>query len=139
SLLSGYKRIGLENSVPEVVSGHAPDGSPSRTPHLAIIPLAFAGFPYADGRVMGFAMVPPRASTILDDLGFRRALRQIAPLDEELGRRLLTVQSKAGTSPECAFSVCLSPSFEPPVGKRSLNPVFYTKPARTFGSVTPIV
>jgi CRISPR-associated protein Csb2 len=37
ALLSGYKRIGKDSSIPEVVSGHAQDGSPSRLPHLAIV------------------------------------------------------------------------------------------------------
>lgn len=139
TLLAGYRRIGLEERIPEIVSGHANDGSPSREPHLAIIPLAFVGFPHADGHVMGFALVPPRDSGILDDTDFRRALRKIAPLDENRGRRLITVNPKAGTTAGSGFSIGLSPTFEPPPGRRSLDPVLYTQPARTFATVTPIV
>src|SRR5579885_412162 len=65
TLLSGYRQIGLGEDIPEAISGHARDGSPSQKPHLAIIPLAFAGFPYADGHVMGFALVPPAGTNIL--------------------------------------------------------------------------
>lgn len=138
ALLCGYRRAGLEDRIPEVVSGHAADGSPSRKPHLAIVPLPFTGFPYADGHIMGFALVPPRGSEILADDDLRRALRRIAPLDEHHGWRVVTVRPKAGKSPEPPFSVALSPTFEPPPGKSSLDPALYRGPARTFATITPI-
>lgn len=136
ALLSGYRRIGLEDRISEIVSGHTSDGAPTRAPHLAIIPLAFAGFPYADGRVMGFALIPPRGSAILEDENFRWALREIAPLDPEIERRVLTLKPKEGTTPDRTFCIGLSPTLEP--GRRSLDPSLYTAPARTFATVTPI-
>jgi CRISPR-associated protein Csb2 len=136
ALLSGYRQIGLGEKIPEVVSGHAPDGNPTRAPHAAIVPLAFAGFPHADGHVLGFALVPPQGSTILDDENFRKALRNRAPVDESRGRRVLTVTSKEGTRSSQAFSIDLSPTFE--AGRRSLDPAVYIGPARTFATVTPI-
>lgn len=136
TLLSGYRRIGLEREIPEVISGHAADGAPTRTPHLAIIPLPFAGFPYADGHVMGFALVPPRESNILNDDAFRRVLRVLAPVDEDRGRRCLTLRPKEGSSRERAFSIVLSPTVEP--ARRSMDPVLYTEPARTYATITPI-
>ena len=95
ALLAGYRRISLGSAIPEVISGHAPDGKPSRAPHLAVVPLAFTGFPHADGHIMGFALVPPRDSTILDDENFRRALRKLAPVDEDYGRRILTLHTES--------------------------------------------
>ena len=138
-LLAGYSRIDLGKAIPEVISGHAPDGKPSRAPHLAVVPLAFTGFPYADGHIMGFALVPPRDSTILDDENFRKALRKLAPVDEDYGRRILTLKTKKGMSSGDAFSIKLSPTFEMPANKRSLDPALYIRPARTFATVTPIV
>ena len=138
ALLDGYSRIGLGNAIPEVISGHAADSRPTRAPHLAVVPLTFTGFPYADGHIMGFALVPPRDSTILDDENFRRALRKLAPIDED-GRRMLTLIPKAGIPSGDAFSIKLSPTFEVPANKRSLDPVLYISPARTFATVTPIV
>lgn len=132
TLLSGYRQCGLGHAVPEVVSGHTADGAPSRSPHLAIVPLAFAGDAYADGHIMGFALVPPRGSAILDNADFKAVLRRLAPLDETRGRRILTVRTPAGT-------IELSPTFEPPAGKRSLDPARYTEPARIFATLTPIV
>jgi len=136
ALLSGYRRIGLENRIPEEVSGHSPDGKPTRAPHLAIVPLAFVGFPYADGHVLGFALIPPRDSKLLDDENFRKALRTLAPVDEEQGRRILTIRPREGTPPDRAFSIGLSPTFE--ASRRSLDPHLYTGRAQTFATVTPI-
>jgi len=147
TLLSGYRQIGLEEKIPEAVSGHAADGAPARTPHLAIIPLAFAGFPYADGHVMGFALVPPTGATIMtlpgtedssDAKVFRQVLRRLTGIDKS-GRRILEVKSPEGTPRDRAFSIDLSLTFEPPADKQSLDPTLYTRPAQTFATVTPIV
>jgi CRISPR-associated protein Csb2 len=138
ALLSGYQRIGLGNEIPEVISGHAVEGNPTRAPHLAIIPLAFTGFPYADGHVMGLALVPPQNSAILEDASFRKVLRTLAPIDGEHGRRVLTLTTKEGTPRDRAFSIGLSPTFEPPTGKHSLDPALYTRSSQAFATVTPI-
>ncbi|MCL6609050.1 MAG: type I-U CRISPR-associated protein Cas5/Cas6 [Geminicoccaceae bacterium] len=140
-LMSGYRRLGLP--VPETVSGHAADGSPTRAPHLAIVPLAFVGFPHADGRVMGFALVPPRESGLLDDETFRRVLRKLAPIVDVRGTsgevvRELTVCTPVGTAAEAAFKLTFQPRFEGS-GRRSLDPGLYFGPARRFATVTPIV
>lgn len=139
ALLSGYRRIGLGAAIPEVVSGHAADGTPTRTPHLAVVPLPFAGFPYADGHVMGIALIPPRDSTILDDEDFRKVLRKLAPVDGDRGRRVLTLATKEGAPPDRAFSIGLSPTFDPPGSKRSLDHALYTRSSQIFATVTPIV
>lgn len=138
AMLSGYRRLGLGDRIPEIVSGHTADGSPARAPHVAIIPLPFVGFPYADGHVMGFALVPPQDGGILEDEDLRKVLRSLAAIDEERGRRVLTLKPKAGTSRDDAFHIDLSPTFEPPAGKRSLDPALYLRPAPAFATVTPI-
>lgn len=46
--------------IPGLLSGHAPDGSASQQPHLAIVPLPYVGSNYADGRILGVALVFPR-------------------------------------------------------------------------------
>ena|ERR1700722_7168200 len=137
ALLSGYSRIGLADEIPEAVSGHGLDRMPSAAPHIAIVPLAFTGFPHADGNVMGLALVPPRSSSIISDENFRKALRAIAPVDDNYERRILALKTKEGTPHDQAFSVALSPTFEAP--KRSLDPTLYVNRARTFATVTPIV
>lgn len=139
TLLSGYRKNGRDKSIPEVISGHAPDRSPTREHHLAIVPLPFVGFPYADGHVMGFALVPPHDNPILEDEDFRAALRLLSPPDEELERRVLTISTKSGTPRDRAFAIRLAPTFEMPINKRSINPALYTARARTFATLSPIV
>ncbi len=46
----------------EWFSGHESGGRPTTAPHLALAPLPFVGAENADGRVMGMALIPPRAS-----------------------------------------------------------------------------
>lgn len=44
---------------PEGLSGHLPDGRPSRYPHVAFLALPNIGHDYADGRIMGLAAMLP--------------------------------------------------------------------------------
>lgn len=48
--------------VPEWVSGHKSDGSPSENEsgHMAVLPLPFVGHEHADGHLLGLAMAFPR-------------------------------------------------------------------------------
>ena len=50
-----------EDPIPEELSGHGPTGMPSAAPHVAFLPLPYAGFPYADGRLLGIAVSVPTA------------------------------------------------------------------------------
>jgi CRISPR-associated protein Csb2 len=137
TLLSGYRQIGMADRIPAVVSGHTPDGNPTREPHLSIVPLAFAGHTYADGHVLGFALIPPRNSGLLENNDFLRAMRSIAPFDSEEERRTLQWDTPKETLRLRRFGLKLSPTLDP--GKKSLDSSAYTKPAFTFGTVTPIV
>ena len=115
ALMSGYKRIGSEEAIPTVVSGHVADGSPSVEPHLAIAPLAFLGSQFADGRVFGFALIPPRESKLLEDEIFRAALRGVAAWNKQEERRELRLTA------------------------RSLDPSPYVAVAKTWATSTPVV
>jgi CRISPR-associated protein Csb2 len=128
TLLSGYRQCGMEDCIPQLVSGHTQDGRPTREPHLAIVPLAFAGFPYADGHLLGFALVPPRGSGLLEDKDFLQVMRKIAPYVATEERRALRLH---------CFGLELSPTLDP--GKRSLDSVLYAQAASVFATITPIV
>jgi CRISPR-associated protein Csb2 len=130
AVMSGYKKIGQEASIPAIVSGHAADGSPVAETHLAIAPLAFLGPRFADGHVLGFALIPPRRSELLADEDFRNALRAIAEWKQDEGRRELKL---AGNGLDLAFA---------PTGEsalRSLDPAPYVAVAKTWATCTPIV
>jgi CRISPR-associated protein Csb2 len=128
TLLSGYRQCGLGECIPFLVSGHNPDGSPTREPHLSIVPLAFVGFPYADGHLLGFALVPPRGSGLLENGDFLRAMRRIAPHNMPMERRRLCLRR---------FGLEFSPVVAS--DKRSLDSTFYTQTGSEFATVTPIV
>ncbi|WP_454918124.1 type I-G CRISPR-associated protein Csb2 [Xanthobacter sediminis] len=134
TLLKGYDDAGA--AIPAAVSGHEADGAPARAPHLAILALPFAGFAHADGRLMGFALVPPRGLDLLEDEAFRAAVRAKAPFDPDRGLRILSLKSQRGSAPLDAFALELTPVSSGRVA--SVNPALYVGPARTFGTVTPI-
>ncbi|MDA8344048.1 MAG: type I-U CRISPR-associated protein Csb2 [Thermaerobacter sp.] len=138
-LVSAYEEIGLRGQVPETVSGLTSEGTPLRAPHLAIVPLSFTGFPHSDGRVLGFGLVPPRGNWILKDANFLSAFRHLAPLDSEVGRRILRIDGAERGGP--GFTIGLAPTSDPSLS--SLNPTLYITlnghPTRTFATVTPIV
>jgi CRISPR-associated protein Csb2 len=128
AILSGYRQCGMGDSIPAVISGHTEKGDPVQMPHLAIVPMAFAGYPYADGHVLGFAFVPPRSSGLLEEQGFRRAMRKLTIHvvgEEQHQLRLNTF--------EIGFSITRNSP------RRSLDSMEYTRSAKMFGTVTPIV
>ncbi|SIS74402.1 type I-G CRISPR-associated protein Csb2 [Alicyclobacillus vulcanalis] len=128
-VVEGYRAIGAP--VSEVVSGRTVHGEPAHEAHLAIVPLPFAGFSHADGRVLGFALVPPRQVDLLRNETWLRALRAICPVDERRGRRVLRVKLDMG-------EMELSPTLQPT--KRSLDPALYVaSSSRIFATVTPMV
>lgn len=62
--LRGAVMSHCDSNIPDWVSGHKPNGEPLRDgnrPHLAYAPLPFVGSEYADGHLLGIALVFPRA------------------------------------------------------------------------------
>ena len=134
TLMSGYRKTGKKGAIPEIVSGHAPNGTPTRLSHLAIAPMTFAGFNYADGRILGFALIPPKGIALDEIEGFRAAFERIAPYRAETERRVLTLEG----SP-LSGTLRLAPTLHTGEQMRSLLPAPYLTPSRFWASVTPIV
>jgi CRISPR-associated protein Csb2 len=93
--------------------------------------MAFVGRPHADGRLLGFALVAPRASGLLEDEAFREALLAVAPFDAAEERRLLTVRGD-GWHATLGFVDAVAP-------RHSLRDGPYRGPARRWATATPIV
>lgn len=125
AIMSGYGQAGL--TVPEWVCGHQPDGKPSTLSHLAIVPMAFAGYPNADGRLMGFGLIPPAGRVLLDDNDFCSAIRALLAGE----RAELTL--KLGRTGELR----LTPSFDAKAA--SLRPARYCGTARRWTTLTPLI
>ena len=68
-----------KDPVPEFISGHKPDGSPTDQPHLAYLPLAFVGREHATGHLMGLAIAVP---TELDQKQRQEALAAVGRVEE---------------------------------------------------------
>jgi CRISPR-associated protein Csb2 len=62
--------------VPEMLSGHHPDGPASVSPHLAVVPLPFVGSEHADGALLGFGLVLPRAAQPAERLAILEAVHR---------------------------------------------------------------
>lgn len=110
---------------PEIISGHAPESTPERPipsqrPHLAIIPLPFAGSPYATGEVMGVAALLP--NTI--DGGERDALITTLHRVSELRMSWGVWKMERATAEERRFN---------------LRQEAWTAAARAWATVTPFV
>ena len=134
ALMSGYARSGRPESVPEVVSGHQADGTPTRLPHLAIIPMPFVASAYSDGRVFGYSLIPPRGESLGRLRGFRTAFEAVAPYSASEQRRVLTLAGRP-----LRGSLGLSPVQGEGSSRRSLSCDPYLVESRVWASVTPMV
>ena len=132
ALMSGYRRAFGSDQIPEVVSGHAPSGSPTTAPHLVIAPLAYVGYQHADGLVRGFALISPSATDLVASSQFRAAFAEISSYHAHDERRILELGGKA-----LREKVRLSPAGA--TNLRSLSVDVYRGPSKVWASVTPIV
>lgn len=107
--------------VPEVLSGHKADGSPSERPHVAFVALPDVGHRHADGHVMGVAAVLPTHMSTDDRYTILQALGRVEKL----------TMGTAGV-----WSVARRASGPVPV---ALQPETWTRPARRWATVTPIL
>lgn len=134
ALMAGYRRAGSGNDIPEVVSGHAHDGTPTRLPHLSIVPMAFVGSRHANGHVLGFAVIPPPGKALPHVDGFPAALEAVAPYRIDDQQRVLTLQGLPLRKP-----LHLSPTSVHGNTRWSLRPNPYIEESRLWATVTPIV
>lgn len=130
ALMSGYRRIGEGNRIPEIVSGHTDSGQPTVRPHLSIVPMAFVGDKHATAAIYGFGLVPPIGVELTDVPGLLQAFQKISPYDEQTERRVLSLR---------AAQIRLSPVSPTASSIRSLSPSLYRRSARCWATVTPIV
>ncbi len=113
---------------PEWFSGHRTDGSPSKTPHTALIPLPFVGAEHAEGRIMGLGLVLP---VNLDPQAARHSLETFL-YDPATGLpRQHTLFD--GQWFECSLE--LETRERPPQNLRART---WTRPSRVWASVTPV-
>lgn len=121
------KSAAAEGPVPEWITGHAPDGSPTRHPHLAVFPLPFVEREHADGHVMGLAIAIPRNIDRVSQEALGAFLFDAATGEE---RRIEIWTSYWRWTLETESSV------NPPVALQSRT---WTASSKTWATVTPVV
>jgi len=119
-------------SVPEAISGHAPDGTPSNAPHMAIFPLADLGWDWSEGRLMGMAICLPREISPQDEEAFTNALRFILRLRKK-SARYDEVVLPLGSDSAWRLTREVDPK------RPSFNPTRYTRESNTWATATPVV
>jgi CRISPR-associated protein Csb2 len=141
TVLSGYG----SDPVPAWVSGHAPDGAPLTTPHLAAVPLLDAGWEQSRGRLMGLALIPPRAVTeavarARDPHAETVARADVAVLDQvtALERALARMVEADRLALRLPGGLVWPLQWDTEAKKQSLRPALYTETAATWATVTPL-
>lgn len=119
-----------KSPIPSWVSGHEPNGEKlQHGSHLALAPLAFVGSQYADGHLLGMAIMIPR-QVPLSDRG--RALAALL-FDESSGAEKPITLNLGSLG---VWSLIRESSG---AGKQTLQTRTYTEPNVSWASVTPIV
>ncbi len=115
--------------IPEWISGHRPNRTPSLDPHLAFLPLPFVDADHADGRIMGVALALPRSV----EPGEAGAILEPWLRDETTGLPR-TISLFDGKWLECRME--LETRETPPWNLRADT---WTRASRTWATVAPAV
>jgi CRISPR-associated protein Csb2 len=70
-----------EEPIAPVISGHAADGAPLTTPHMAYVPLPNIATPHADGALLGIALCLPRGASPDARVSVLRALAKLEEVE----------------------------------------------------------
>jgi CRISPR-associated protein Csb2 len=137
---------------PPWISGHAPDGAPLLTPHLAAVPLLDVGWTWSRGRLMGVALLLPRTLEAASRRARDPEATEMAPEDEtavaaENGLFGALARMNSGSADRLELTLrlpgglvwTLAHEATPTAAAlASLRPGRYLRPARRWASLTPI-
>jgi CRISPR-associated protein Csb2 len=125
-------------NAPEWISGHAPNGSPSKLARPSYLPLGFVDHEHADGHLLGVALVVPREFTDTDRL-FELLVRHNNP--EQKGVPFLSLTVTNPHLDNCNVGMLELELDERPEGRRPFNlkSFAWTHPACVWTTVTPII
>lgn len=126
-----------EEPIHEMLSGHRSDSSASESPHLMVVPLPVVSGPYPDGALIGLGLVLPRAC---DAAARRSVMRAIGRFEQAF----LEPGDEGGGSPIMALELGQSGVLRlqrvawGEDRRSTLEPRSWTRPSRTWASVTPV-
>ena len=119
-----------EQPPPELISGHNGDRAPTTNPHVAIVPLANLGWPYATGDLLGFAVVLPRTTSADQRRSVLYAVARFARIED---------------GDEASAELYLGPDFlwrvqrSPAPSRASLRPARWCGASASWASATPVL
>lgn len=113
---------------PEGLSGHVPDGRPSRHPHVAFLALPNVGHDYADGRIMGLAAMLPAS---LPEAAVNAAYRAIGIWEQAEPRDRCRLTLDGGQVIDLRRR-------QPPFELSTLRAGTWSRPSSEWTSATPI-
>jgi CRISPR-associated protein Csb2 len=125
----------MNGDLPEVLSGHAADGGPSQKPHVAIVPLPWVGADHADGRLLGVAIVLPRAASRDERRTLVRAV--------DRWERAIALQTGDDDAPQLPLGITGAPGWklkrlEEPSRLGTLQPTGWARMSRVWATATPV-
>lgn len=128
-----------EAPIPRLLSGHENNGDPAQQAHLALVPLPFVGSEYADGQILGLAIVVPRTA---QEAERRAVLRAVGAW--EAATRSVGESDANDDTPELALTLGRAGVLKlrrVPFGlpaKVSLRSTTWARASQCWASATPI-
>ena len=122
----------VDDPIPEEISGTDRNGIPTMDPHVAFIALPYAGFPHADGRILGIAVSMPKSLKGESRLAVLRAIGKW----EDAGKTP-KAESKRASLKIGNRTIHASRQFGPQP-MVSLRQSTWSRPSRRWISITPI-
>lgn len=129
-----------ETPIPALLSGHEDDGTKLERPHVAFVPLPYVGSRYANGDVLGVALVMPRTAND----GERRAVLRCIGRWEESERREASKRTVDGVTPTLTLTLGRYGKLEVRridfgLSRRgTLRPRTWCNPSRFWSTATPV-
>jgi CRISPR-associated protein Csb2 len=120
-------------NAPEILSGHAAKDAPSLRPHAAFLPLPFVGSEYADGTILGVALVLPRGASAEERRAVFRALGRWEASARRGDEELPELQLTFGRGGEFRMA-----RVDDVASMSSLRPSTWCGASKTWASATPV-
>ncbi|WP_417736100.1 type I-U CRISPR-associated protein Csb2 [Rosistilla oblonga] len=127
-----------DRNSPEWLGGHRPNGSASREPHLAVIPLPYVGDRHGDGHLLGLALVFPKHISIRERALALRSMFERSEDEQDwvLRLRLDGFRRLTGDQGHCEITLVREQRLSPP---KTLDVPTWTTSCTVWETVTPIV
>lgn len=142
TLMSGLQSVGLGDRIPERISGHRPDGSPTTNTHYAIVPLLALhdtrDQPRSVSHIQAFAIVPPATHNATSDPLLLAALKAVSATTDD-GQQLLTLYSVGRNNSDTTFNTQLEIITGEARNRYSDLVQPHLAPSTHFATVTPVL